>query len=1149
MTNRELYFRDPASLELLNNGVSKVSEIGHDERQIRTLRFELETFVCDGEYARGLERILKAYLDSLDREEQKAVWVSGFFGSGKSHLVKVLRYLWEDYRFADGATARSLVRLPSEVADLLKELTNRSKPLGGLRAAAGTLGEGGMDNVRLAFVQLVLRAAGLPENLAQAKFLLWLRSKNLEAKVEGFLKQQNCELAREVLSLNYSVALAEALVSVEPKYGTVANAQAAIRAGYPDITSPTMSQALDFVKDVFGRDGTLPCTLLVVDEVQQFIGEKIPRANDVQEIAEHCSTDLGSRLLLVGTGQSALSSTPGLERLQARFKVTVQLSDTDVESVIRKTVLRKKPEQESAISKVLDANQGEIARQLQGTRFAATHADDPFLVADYPLLPTRRRFWEKVLRNTDHSGTKAQLRSQLQIVFEATRQTADAPVGTVVPADFIYDQISTDLLNSGELEREYDEIIRKQRNGTKDGDLRSSLCALIFLIGKLIGKLPRTPGADFGVRADAETLVDLLVSDLEHDRPRLEQQVPKLLKELESAGHLMAVESEYRLQTREGVLWTHDFNRRRTAALNDEQRISSKRAELLRDGTKQALKPVSLQQGTSRQPRKLVFELSSSRPTTSSDEIALWVRDGWSDDEKSALNDAREAGLGSPLLFGYLPRLHHEELRQAIASQIAAQETLDAHGPATTPEAIEARKAIETHLEVASHRIRELLGFIIGGAKVFLGGGQEANGVELADKVQDSASSAMERLFPNFSEADHANWGQVVTRARAGDVGALAPVGHPGDVTKHAVCRRVLELVGAGKKGKEIREHFKSAPFGWPQDSIDGALVVMLVAGNLRATVNGQPAQAQSLPQNQIGVASFYVDVPPLNVQQRLDLKALFQKAGVTTQNGKESEAAAQFLQALLALAQSAGGDAPRPEPPDTQDVRALQMLSGNAQLLKIHDQKGDLAAKNAAWKKSNDAIARRWPEWDRLLKFQGLAAGLPEAAACATSTDAIITGRSLLAEPDPVPELTKQLTTALRVAVGKLQEDVDAAFKIGHGRLVASDTWGRLTDDQHASLIATCQLTPPAKKAISADDEILEALLESTLTDRRNLLDAVPQRFARALDDASRLLEPKAQRVILPAATIHNSAELDDWLARARATVEENLKDGPVIL
>jgi hypothetical protein len=157
-----------------------------------------------------------------------------------------------------------------------------------------------------------------------------------------------------------------------------------------------------------------------------------------------------------------------------------------------------------------------------GTRLAATHEDDKFFVADYPLLPTRRRFWEKVLRNTDHSGTKAQLRSQLQIVFEATRQTAAAAVGTVVPADFIYDQISTDLLNSGELEREYDEIIRKQRDGSADGDLRSSLCALIFLIGKL----PRTPGADDGVRANAETLVDLLVCDLKTDRPDWSSKSP-----------------------------------------------------------------------------------------------------------------------------------------------------------------------------------------------------------------------------------------------------------------------------------------------------------------------------------------------------------------------------------------------------------------------------------------------------------------------------------------------------------------------------------------------------------------------------------------------------------------------------------------------
>jgi len=89
----------------------------------------------------------------------------------------------------------------------------------------------------------------------------------------------------------------------------------AMRTGYPDVTSPTMRQALDFVREVFSEKGHLPCTLLVVDEVQQFIGEKIPRANDLQEIAEHCCTDLESRVLIVGTGQSALNTTPSLQRL------------------------------------------------------------------------------------------------------------------------------------------------------------------------------------------------------------------------------------------------------------------------------------------------------------------------------------------------------------------------------------------------------------------------------------------------------------------------------------------------------------------------------------------------------------------------------------------------------------------------------------------------------------------------------------------------------------------------------------------------------------------------------------------------------------------------------------------------------------------
>ncbi|MBM3459549.1 MAG: BREX system P-loop protein BrxC, partial [Armatimonadetes bacterium] len=630
------------------------------------------------------------------------------------------------------------------------------------------------------------------------------------------------------------------------------------------------------------------CILLVVDEMQQYIGEQqVQRAFDVQEIAEHCCRDLKSRLLLVGTGQSALTATANLRRLQARFTTKVSLSDADVENVIRKTVRRKKPERAPAIQKLIGDHQGEVSRHLQNTRLAATTADENYYAADYPLLPVRRRFWEKVLRNVDASGTMAQLRTQLGIVFAAVQATAERPLGSVVPADFIYDQKCAELLSTGMLQREYYEIIAALRDNTPAGALKSRLCALAFLIPHL----PRSGGADDGVRATADTLADLLVEDLRQDGSRLRQEVPKLLGELVAGGKLMQVEDEYILQTREGADWNADFNKRRAGFLSDESGLSIKREELLQAALEQSLRSLSLAHGASRESRNLDKILSQTRPEQPAQRLVLWLRHGWAEQEKTVAAEARAAGSESPMLFGFLPRLMHEELRQHLASLMAAEGTLNAKGTPTSAEAIQASEAIKTRLQLAEQGVGRCIQQVLTGAKVFLGGGNEANGVELVDKVQDAATGALQRLFPRFAEADHANWPQVFNGAKGGNVGALQAVGYQGETVGHPVCKQVYTFIGQGKKGKEVRDQFRAAPFGWPQDAIDAALVILTLAGNLRAGLNGQPVDAKSLNQTQIGNALFQADVPPLTVTQRLELKALFQKLGVTATNGQEAAA------------------------------------------------------------------------------------------------------------------------------------------------------------------------------------------------------------------------------------------------------------------
>jgi hypothetical protein len=128
MNNRKIYLKDPSTTKLVNEGVANVNDERTDQA-LAVLRYELETFVCDGQYEKGLEHILETYLKNISEAQQPAVWVSGFYGSGKSHLVKMLRALWSDTEFPDGATARGIANLPQSIQDLLRELSTQVRQL------------------------------------------------------------------------------------------------------------------------------------------------------------------------------------------------------------------------------------------------------------------------------------------------------------------------------------------------------------------------------------------------------------------------------------------------------------------------------------------------------------------------------------------------------------------------------------------------------------------------------------------------------------------------------------------------------------------------------------------------------------------------------------------------------------------------------------------------------------------------------------------------------------------------------------------------------------------------------------------------------------------------------------------------------------
>src|SRR5271163_2548056 len=186
MLLKEVLLRDPSRNPLANNGQARIQNEAADEKMLAQLRAELSSFVCKGQYGDGMARILDSFLRGRSQPSQKAAWVSGFYGSGKSHLLKMLCHLWADTVFPDGATARSLVpSIPEDLRALLRELDTAGKRAGGLLAAAGALPSGTTDNVRLTILAILLRAVGLPEQYPQARFCLWLHSQGHFDKVKA----------------------------------------------------------------------------------------------------------------------------------------------------------------------------------------------------------------------------------------------------------------------------------------------------------------------------------------------------------------------------------------------------------------------------------------------------------------------------------------------------------------------------------------------------------------------------------------------------------------------------------------------------------------------------------------------------------------------------------------------------------------------------------------------------------------------------------------------------------------------------------------------------------------------------------------------------------------------------------------------------
>lgn len=1148
MINRELFRRDPLASHLANNGQARIEDKATaGERAV--LAEELRTFVCEGQYAEGLTRILDTYLRNLGGTSQPCAWVSGFYGSGKSHLLKMLTHLWANTELPEaGTTARNLVpSLPNDLAAMLRELDTQGRRLGGLHSAAGTLPQGDSRGARLAVLGIVLRSVGLPESYAQARFCLHLRRNGFYEGVESQLRAKGRDLFRELNDLYVSPLLHDALVQVDAGFVDRKAAREAIRQQFPQRDDVTTAEFLALLREVLEKDGRIPCVMLALDEVQLYIGDSHERATQVIEVAEVLSKQFDARLLLVGAGQNALSGTALLQKLKDRFTIPVELSDTDVESVTRKVLLEKKPDQLSAVEARLEASAGEISRHLQGTTIAPRPEDRKMLVADYPILPVRRRLWEQALRGLDPSGTKSLLRSQLKLVQEALRHVAERPVGTVIAADFLFDNLRPDLLQQGVLLSElHNRLLELAREG-EEGKLLARICGLVFLLRRL----PREGGLDLGIRATAEVLADLLVEDLATDGARLRAELPRLLGRLVDEKRLLVeIDREYLLQTREGAEWDREFRERQTKLANQPEEIQRERTNRFAAEVERVARGVRLQQGVAKESRKLALHFGEDQPPVTGSEVAVWVRDEWSETLKDIIDSARREGTFSPTIFVLVPRLHADGLKQRIADAEAARRTLDFKGNPANPEGIEARNAMKSRLDTAEAAREELVRQLIGVAKVFQGGGTEVHGSSLEEKLREAATGSLDRLFPRFREADHRAWRLAYDRARAGADTPFQVVDWTGPTDQHPVAREVLAAVGSGCEGRELRKRFAESPFGWPQDALDAAIVTLHASGHLTARYRGTTLAAGQLDQTKIPATELRVQAVTLTAQEKIRLRQLFQRAGVQVNpNDDLSARSAELLRELRQRAKGASGPPPAPSEPAAPELDELEGLAGNERLKRLLDLAASLGDSLDRWQAAASRLAERLPTWQRLETLLRHGEGLEALADARRQTEAIRADRRLLDEPNLIAPLGRQVADALRAEVMAARSRWRQSFDQESARLNTSEVWAGLAEADRTRLRVNLQLNSLPEASLASEEDLERELSTRPLSTWPERIDALPTRFSEAATRAARLLEPTARSVKVSSGTLRNKEDISAWITHTEKRLLEELKMGPIVI
>jgi hypothetical protein len=523
------------------NGVVKAEQKDNDSVYV-----ELDEYVVTRELDRHFRAFFEAYVPSVvqtgagsSMSGKIGVWISGFFGSGKSHFLKILSYVLENKSVEkDGQGRHAFEFFKDKIDDalLLSDIQNAVTKdtdviLFNIDSRANTdERENSILKVFLkVFNERVGYCADFP-HIAHLERELDKRNQYTSFKNKfADLTQSTWEVERDAYDF-YRDELSEALAHASEQSLESARAWVEqVENNFPlDIRN-----FCKWVNEYLDQTGDRNL-LFLVDEVGQFIGKNTQMMLKLQTITEDLGTYCGGRAWVVVTSQADIDAAIGgmdkrdgedFSKIQGRFSTRLQLSSSNTSEVIQKRLLSKTEEARTYLNDIF-TDKGDILRnQLTfdktTTASLKAYTDEVSFVDNYPFVPYHYTLVQKVFESIRTKGATGKHlamgeRSLLDAFQSAAKQMKDEQLNVLIPFYRFYSPIESFLEPA--VKRTIDQACESDSLSDFDGKMLKTL----FLIRYV----------DV-VKSTLDNLVTLSVDLIDADKIALRKQIEESLNRLE----------------------------------------------------------------------------------------------------------------------------------------------------------------------------------------------------------------------------------------------------------------------------------------------------------------------------------------------------------------------------------------------------------------------------------------------------------------------------------------------------------------------------------------------------------------------------------------------------------------------------------------